>query len=141
MSNRYLLDTNILAFSLSGETHNLSQETRLILEDYSNLLYTSSVSVLELLQLYRIKKIQVNKFKTAEALIGAIEDLLYIQILPFAKQHTETLSKLEIAQKHNDPFDHAIIAHAMTEKLILVSSDRKFHNYTGAGLDFVFNRH
>lgn len=140
MSNRYLLDTNILAFALSGETHNLSQETKLILEDYSNLLHTSSISVLELLQLYRIKKIQVNKFKTAEALMDAIENLLYIKILPFTNKHTKTLSKLEIAQKHNDPFDHAIIVQAITEKLILVSSDRKFHDYTRQGLDFAFNK-
>lgn len=137
---RYLLDTNILVFAISGETQNFSNETKSILSDFSNQLHTNSISVIELLQLYRIGKIQIQRFKTATELIDAIENLLYIKILPVTKQHTEMISKLEIASNHNDPFDHAIIAHAITEKLTLVSSDRKFQHYTTQGLDFVFNK-
>jgi tRNA(fMet)-specific endonuclease VapC len=90
--------------------------------------------------LYRIGKIKTKKYKTVTALCDAIENEFYIKILPFAKQHTQTLSKLKIADGHNDPFDHAIISHAITDKLILVSSDRKFNDYVKQNLNFVFNR-
>lgn len=137
---RYLLDTNILVFAISGQTQNLSSETKNILSDYSNQLHASTISVLELLQLYRIGKIKVKPFKSAHELIDAIENLLYIKILPFTTYHIDTVSKLKIAKNHNDPNDHAIIAHAITEKLTLVSSDREFHDYITQGLDFAFNK-
>ena len=138
--SRYILDTNILAFALSGETQNLSVVTKNILGDFSNQLYTSSICVLELLQLYRINKIKVKKFKTAFELVDAIENFLYIKILPYSKQHNQTLAKLEVVDSHKDPFDHAIIAQAISEKLILVSSDKKFKEYSEQNLDFVFNK-
>lgn len=70
----------------------------------------------------------------------AVEDVFYIKILPFSRKHLLTLSKLEIATKHKDPFDQAIIAHAITEQLTLISSDRQFENYIGQHLDFIYNK-
>lgn len=58
--NRYYLDTNILVFMLSGDTDNLSIETKNILSDYENRLYASVIAITELLQLHRIGKV---KFK------------------------------------------------------------------------------
>ena len=138
--SQYLLDTNVLVFFILGETEDLSPEITTILNDYNNQLYTSSVSVLELLQLYRIKKIKSKEFKNATELCNAIEDMLFIKIIPFTEKHIHTLSKLKIAENHNDPFDHAIISSAIAEKLILVSSDRKFQDYTKQNLNFVFNK-
>jgi PIN domain nuclease of toxin-antitoxin system len=137
---RYLLDTNILVYVLLSEFDNISIETEEILNEYDNQLYTSSISVLELLQLYRIKKIQAKKYKTATELHTAIEKDFNIKIFPFTKEHTKTLSKLKIASHHNDPLDHAILSQAITEKLILVSSDKKFKEYTSQNLNFIFNK-
>ena len=44
------------------------------------------------------------------------------------------------AHGHNDPSDHIIISHAITERLPLISSDRRFEFYRKQGLDFVFNK-
>ena len=137
---RYLLDTNILVYVLFSEFDNLSNDTKDILNDYNNQLYTSSISVLELLQLYRIKKIQSKNYKTATDLYITIEKDFDIKIIPFTKEHTKALSKLKIAPNHNDPFDHAILSQAITENLILVSSDKKFKEYTTQILNFVYNR-
>jgi len=140
---RYLLDTNIVVSMVTGELDNLSPDVFSIIDDNNNQLYVSSVSVTELVQLYRIGKIdnaKRKKYKTAFDLVQAIEDVLYITIKPFAKEHTFTLSKLQVVENHNDPFDHAIISHAITEKLILVSSDTKFKHYTPQKLNFVFNK-
>ena len=137
---RYLLDTNVLVFFILGESDSLSPEITAVLNDYNNQLYTTSVCVLELLQLQRIKKIQNKRYKTAIELHNAIESVFFIKILPFTEKHTRTLATLKIADAHNDPFDHSIISHAITDKLILVSSDRKFKDYSSQKLNFAYNK-
>lgn len=137
---RYLLDTNIVVFLLLSELEKITEETLLIINDYTNQLTTSSICVMEIMQLYRIGKIKAKKYKTAIALFDAIENDFYIKILPFNKLHTETLSKLKIAEKHNDPFDHSIISQAISDKLILISSDRKFNEYKNQKLLFSLNK-
>ncbi len=137
---RYLLDTNIIVFMISGELDNISSDVETVLSDYNNELNTSSIVALELLHLYKNKKVSTKKYHRSVDFLKAVEDVFYIKILPFAKEHLITLSKLKIANQHKDPFDHAIIAHALTEKLTLISSDRKFENYTAQQLDFIFNK-
>lgn len=137
---RYYLDTNILVFMISGDTDNLSSETRNILSDYSSQLNTSIVAVTELLQIHRIGKVKFKKQKTSAEIISAIENALNIKILPFTNQHLTTLAKLSVVSGHNDPFDHAIIAQAITEKMTLISSDTKFESYTNQKLKFAFNK-
>ena len=53
-----------------------------------------------------------------------------------------TLARLEIneAENHNDPSDHIIISQAITMRLPLISSDRKFPFYVKQGLDLIYNR-
>jgi|SRR5690606_14458678 len=138
--NRYLLDINILAFLISGDIDSISREVQEILKDYSNLMYTNSIAVAELLQLYRINKLQTNLHKSALEIYKAIEDEFRIEILPFSKQHLSIMLQLEIKEGHNDPFDHAIISQAIAEKMALISSDRQFVNYTLQNLNFVFNK-
>ena len=138
--SRYLLDTNILVYVLLSEFDKLSDETKNILTDYENLLFTSSLSVMEILQLLRIKKIKAKKYQTPTDLFIAIEREFFIKIIPFAKEHLSALSKLQIPTDHNDPFDHAIIAQALSEKMTLVSSDKKFKEYVPQRLRLVFNR-
>lgn len=138
--SQYLLDTNILVFLLFADFDSVSDDTQAILNDYSNQIYTSSIAVTELLQLYRIKKIKTREFKTAKELYDAIENKLHIKIIPFSKEHLRSLSMLNIVANHNDPFDHAIIAQAICENMILVSSDKKFKEYTVQNLTLAFNR-
>lgn len=135
---RYLLDTNILIFLLTDK-EKICNDINIIITDYSNIISTSSICISELIQLYRIGKIK-PKYKSAEEIIQAIEDDFYIEILPFTKQHIKVLSKLEIADGHNDPFDHAIISQAIAEKLNVISSDRKFEKYTPQKLLFTYNK-
>ena len=138
--NRYFLDTNIVLFFISRDLDDLSVETVHILNDYNYQLYISSIVAVEIVQLFRIGKIKPKKYKTAEALLIAIETDFFIKILPFSKEHTHTLATLKIESGHNDPFDHSIISHAITEKMILVSSDKKFEAYKKQNLLFSFNK-
>ena len=44
------------------------------------------------------------------------------------------------AQGHKDPSDHIIIAHAIAERMPLISSDSRFEFYRSQGLDLIFNK-
>lgn len=54
-------------------------------------------------------------------------------------KHIDTLAALPIYDDHRDPNDRMIIAQAISDKIPLVSSDRKFIRYERYGLDFIFN--
>jgi len=136
---RILLDTHIVVFLLVSELDNISKDIKLIINDFNNQLCVSSVSVLEILQLMRIKKFQAKKYNSVAAFLDAIEKEFYIKIIPFSKEHVGVLSTLNIPPDHNDPFDHAIIAQAVAEKMTLVSSDKKFKSYAGQ-MRLAFNR-
>jgi len=55
------------------------------------------------------------------------------------KEHLKTFAKLEMLKNHKDPFDRLIIAHAITEKLPLISSDKQFVKFRKQDLEFIPN--
>ena len=137
---RYLLDTNIYIFYITDKVR-LSRDVRAILEDPDNTFCISVESVRELIVLYHKKRYFSKYWKTAEEMVDDIETNRFIKILPLKKEHLETYAKLEVneAQDHNDPSDHIIISHAITERIPLISSDTRFPFYTKQGLDLVYN--
>lgn len=137
---RYLLDTNLLVFLILGKIDEISADILDVLEDYNNEIYTSSICVAELVQLFRIDKIKPNKNQSLSEIRKTVEEQFFIKILPFSKDHVNVLANLEIAENHKDPFDHMIISHAMTEKLCLISSDKMFEKYTSQNLNFLYNK-
>jgi tRNA(fMet)-specific endonuclease VapC len=137
---RYLLDTNILVYLVLGYKDDISSNVLSIFGDYSSQLFTSSISVLELQQLYRIGKIKPKRYKSTQELVSGLGNDYNISILPFGELQISSLAKLNVPNGHNDPFDHAIISHAISDKLTLISSDSKFDKYSNQKLKFVFNK-
>lgn len=137
---RYLLDTNILVFLITNDFDEINKNVKNLLEDKSNVFYTSSVVVLEVLQLYRIGKIRFKRGQGIEDVLNHIKNVLFVSIEPYEEPHLKTLSELEVIGGHNDPFDHAIISHAITDHYTLISSDSKFKHYIPQKLDFVYNK-
>ena len=137
---RVLLDTNIFVY-MSTDPEYLSRDVLSLLKEPDTLLFISAESVRELIVGYRNKGLCSKRWKTAEDMVAAIENEFYIQILPLKKEHMATYARMEIneSQGHKDPSDHVIIAHAMTERLSLISSDTRFEFYRGQGLDLIFN--
>ena len=105
-------------------------------------LNISAESVRELIVAYNNKGLCSKRWKSAEEMVDAIEDEFFIQILPVKREHMKTYSRLIIneAQGHKDPSDHVIIAHAITERMPLISSDTRFEFYRSQGLDLIFNK-
>jgi len=136
---RCYLDTNILIFVLSNDKDGLNVQTIEILEDYSNTFYLSTVVLKELILLYKEGRLKYLKYKTYKDIFDAIEMLNY-QIKPVTKQHLFVYAGLTPAPEHKDPNDHIIIAQSISDKIPIISSDKKFKLYEKQGLQFVFNK-
>lgn len=137
---RYLIDTNIFVF-LSLDPDSLSRDVLALLEDYDSQLYISTESVKELVVGFNNKGLFSKRWKTAEEMVNAIENEYYITILPVRKEHIMTYARMTLndAQGHKDPSDHVIIAHAITEGLLLISSDTRFPFYRSQDLELIVN--
>jgi PIN domain nuclease of toxin-antitoxin system len=125
---------------MNEDKHFLSNDVISILEDYSNLLYISSESVKEMIHLFQTNKIKDTKWKVTQDIIESIENEWNINIKYTKKEHLMTFASLDRVENHNDPSDRLIIAQAITEKLPLISSDRKFEHYRKQKLQFIYNK-
>jgi len=118
---------------------NVNVKISAILNDYSTILYTSSVAVKELLLLFRIGKLKSKKFKSEAEILAKLKEV-GIEIRFFNQHHFAQYVKLIIPDFHKDMNDHAIIAQAIADKIPLISSDHVFKDYASQGLDFIFNK-
>ena len=134
----YLIDTNVFLFFIR-EKDRLSKNVFDILTDYENTIYLSSESIKEIIYLLRIGKIEMQIWKETKDIFNHIDELGF-SVDYFKKEHILTLGKLIPVPDHKDPVDHAIMAHAITNKVTLISSDEKMRFYGNQGLRFVWNR-
>ena len=136
---RYYFDTNILIFVLLRDDDSISHDVRHILQDYSNRFYVSSIAVQEFIHAYKSGGIVDVHHKSVKDLFHSIE-ASGIEIVPMNKYHLLQYTSLEAVNGHKDPNDHIIIAQAISDKIPIISSDRKFKEYVRQGLGLVFNR-
>lgn len=142
--NRYYIDTNILIFLITANgDEELSGDIKGILSDYGNMLLVSSVCVKEVIHLCQTgrlkRKLKAGKGNRAQDAIRLIRDM-GVRIMPVNEYHLKEYSELRLVEDHSDPDDRLIIAQAISDRIPLVSSDRKFHLYEEDGLELVFNK-
>ncbi len=135
---RYLLDTNILVFMLIDSSL-LSDDVLSVIEDYSNSLYISSVSVNEIIHLFKYGKIKRDK-ETNETELFALLEQLGIKISYITEKHLRVCAGLTCKDNHKDSNDHLIISQAISDKITIISSDHSFDYYTNQGLNLLFNK-
>jgi PIN domain nuclease of toxin-antitoxin system len=118
---KLLLDTNIFLFAME-DSNRLSKKAIQLLEDESNELLLSLVSLWEISIKQSIGKLQFvdNLKKTIELGIDKLE----LQIVPIRSNHIYKLSELPF--HHNDPFDRLLAAQCLEEKITIISTDRIF---------------
>ena len=133
-----MLDTCVI-IDLLIDMDNLSRGAQEIIEDPENELFASAESMRELVVHFNNKKLLNRHWKTSEEVLRAVEDELDIEFLPVRRDvgYAYSRLRLNIGQDHRDPSDHMIIAHAITERLPLLSSDEKFPFYRAQGLDLI----
>ena len=103
---KYFLDTNIILILFQGRQKEIKREVFNILLDEKNSFYGSSISLLEIAQLYRKKKIEgINyeskDFNTGEKLIKHIlKAVPMVKILPFEDKQAFVAGRLDFVPKH-----------------------------------------
>jgi PIN domain nuclease of toxin-antitoxin system len=118
---RCLLDTHALLWWLADDRR-LGPHARALIADPAEEILVSVASLWEIVVKMRIGKL--------EGEIGAIERAIVrdgFQRLAITPAHLATLATLPL--HHRDPFDHLLIAQAMTEQAILVSHDGRLSLY------------
>ncbi|OAV74885.1 PIN domain protein [Bacteroidales bacterium Barb7] len=126
----YLLDTHILIWVLTDDSR-LDKNIREDIEYFQHPYFVSVESLREIVILQSLGKIAIHYN------LNEIVDFLakwQISIIPVEINHIKELEKLPVltidGKTHDDPFDRLLIAQAIANKYIIISSDRKFPFYT-----------
>mgnify|MGYP002540481243 CR=1 FL=1 len=118
---RLLLDTNALLWALTNSSRIEPVKDLLLAEE--NDVFVSTVSWWEIAIKTRLGKLDahLSDLRSAASESGFLE-------LPLLGSHAETL--VNLPRYHNDPFDHMLIAQAMSEPMRFISGDRILPQYT-----------
>lgn len=117
---RYLLDTHVFLWWLENDKR-LKSKTRELIADSNNAILVSVVSAWEI-----ATKLSLGKISLETSLNKLFEDSDF-KIINVELNHVLELHELPL--HHRDPFDRMIIAQALIEKCILVTVDKKLHQY------------
>ena len=135
---RLILDTcAVIELITSSDTTEL--EFWNIIDDPNVMLFASFETARELVVHFNNKTLLSKHWQTARQMLTSIEQDYGIEFLPLRRDTAFTYADLQLneEQAHRAPSDHIIIAHAITERLTLLSSDQKFAFYRSQGLDLI----
>ena len=138
---RLLLDTNIVMF-LINDTGEMSKDVEAMVTDYGNRLFICAATIRELVANWHKYGYMQKHWRTPQSMINYISEAYSIDTLYPQREHYNTFVNLEwnLAEDHRDTTDHLIIAHAITERMTLISSDSKFPFYRDQGLQLIYNQ-
>jgi PIN domain nuclease of toxin-antitoxin system len=125
VARSYLFDTNALIW-LSSDLKRIPRSVLDVLEDPGSGLWASTVSFWELAIKQTLGKID------AAIQFDHIEKKHGIRELTISSKYTTELRSLPML--HGDPFDRMLVAQAMAEGMVLVTSDRRLAGYPVAVL-------
>jgi PIN domain nuclease of toxin-antitoxin system len=121
---KYLLDTMVWLWSV-GETERIGRDGLEVISDGRSEIYLSAVSVWEI-----TIKAKLGKYKLPEAPGPYIRARMAAQhLLPLPITHNHALAVYDLRLHHQDPFDRLLIAQALAEDLVILTSDRVFRHY------------
>jgi PIN domain nuclease of toxin-antitoxin system len=120
---KLLLDTHVLLWLLNGDR--LSTAARVALTDPNAALFVSVVSMWEIVVKHRFGKLTAD----IAAITAQMAPASKLQWLGITPDHLFALDRLPVHEHHKDPFDHLLIAQAISEAMILVTRDRNADAY------------
>lgn len=120
-----LLDTHLLLWSAFDQKR-LGETAHALIEDSSNVLWFSAASIWEV----AIKRgLNRPDFHVEPSVLRA--GLLANGYRELAIDGRHALSVSTLPAVHSDPFDRLLLAQAICEGLLLITSDRKLGAYDG----------
>jgi len=121
---KYLLDTMVWLWSV-GPTEKIGSTGLQILSDGTQEIYLSAASSWEI-----AIKIKLRKFDLPEPPPRYVPKRLAAQgIHSLPVTLSQSLSVYHLPLHHSDPFDRLIIAQAVAEGMVILTSDRVFEKY------------
>jgi PIN domain nuclease of toxin-antitoxin system len=130
----YLLDTHILLWARLDPAK-IKTDQRAIIESAAVEKFISSVTVWEISLKYSLGKLDLGGHTPDEFMAGMYK--LGIKVITPTPEQYSTFYLLPKLLHHKDPFDRMIVWHAMNSGLILLSSDKKLHDYKLHGLAII----
>ena len=122
---KLLLDTHLLLWA-AGMPERLSPEARELLNDPGNELHFSAASLWEIAIKNSMGR---DDFRVEPRLLRrGLLDNGYVE-LPITSQHAVSIDSLPPV--HKDPFDRLLLAQALSEGILLVTSDALLASYPG----------
>jgi PIN domain nuclease of toxin-antitoxin system len=122
-----LIDTQILVWSFDVYSP-LSKRHKELLEDTSNRIFASQISLMKL----AIKK-SLGKLPEFVPDIRMVANQLLnngFDLLKLTDEHIFSYQHLPLFQEHRDPFDRFLIAIAKQENFTIITTDLKFQLYS-----------
>ena len=131
---RLLLDTQIDIWVLS-DSPRLGDQARSLIADERNSVFVSAASVWEIAIKHRLNRGGPEDMPVSGSI--ALEAFVQtgFEILAIKGEHAAALDGLPPI--HKDPFDRLIVAQALTEPLILFTSDAVVAEYSSTGIRLV----
>jgi PIN domain nuclease of toxin-antitoxin system len=121
---KYLLDTVVWLWSV-GPTEKIGKKGIEILSDGANEVYLSVASAWEI-----AIKTRLGKYDLPDVPARYIPTRLNEQgIHPLSVTLSHSLAVYALPLHHQDPFDRLIIAQAIAEDMVILTSDRAFAAY------------
>jgi PIN domain nuclease of toxin-antitoxin system len=117
----FLLDTNMIIW-LSNNNQRINQVKELIFSKETQI-FVSAVSWWEIAIKIRIGKLPASLNK----LHSLAEEHDFFE-LPLNSRHADTLA--DLPRIHNDPFDHMLLAQAITEPMRFITGDATLADYS-----------
>lgn len=117
---KILLDTHAFLWWMENNP-TLSKQARKAIEDSSNMVFVSAITVLEI----AIKK-SIGKLTAPDNLEEELVNNNFEQ-LPITIAHAQAVGSLPF--HHADPFDRVLIAQTQIEALTLISRDNNIKKY------------
>jgi PIN domain nuclease of toxin-antitoxin system len=117
---KIIIDTHVFLWALS-EPEKISDAKRSALEDLSNTIYVSAVSIAEIMIKASVRKLQIDfdpvdlaKESGFRLLDFSAEAALLLKDMPF---------------HHKDPFDRMLVAQSITDNYPIMTEDPKIQLY------------
>ncbi len=117
---KILIDTHIFLWAIA-EPHKLSTAHRAELETLSNIIYVSSITIVEIMIKTSLGKLDIDFDPIA------IVEKSGFELLDFSAHDAMALKDMPF--HHKDPFDRMLIAQSMNNKFRIMSDDSKFKHY------------
>jgi PIN domain nuclease of toxin-antitoxin system len=121
---KYLLDTSVWLWSLNSPER-IGDQGREILERGEEEIYLSAVTTWEI-----SIKMRVGKLNFAGPPAQHVPRFMAKQSLrPLSVNHSHAAKVYDLPTHHGDPFDRMLIAQALVEDMVILTSDRSFKKY------------